>query len=462
LGGVMPRRKPSTTVLATPSEKIFSDYYSGTTKDIEASTTMVFVRMLRSLMKEKEFGPRVVPIIPDEARTFGMEPLFAEFGIYAAKGQMYTPVDANFLLKYREAEDGQILEEGITEAGSMASFTAAGTSYSHRGEPMIPFFTFYSMFGFQRIMDLIWAANDARARGFLMGATAGRTTLQGEGLQHDDGHSHVLASVVPSVLSYDPAFAYEVAVIVKDGIRRMNELGEDLIYYITLYNENYAMPAMPEGSEEGILRGLYRFVDAPAKMKHRVRLFGSGPLVNEALRAREMLAESFGIGAEVWSATSYSELRRDALACERWNVLHPDREPRVPHVVQVLADDDSPIVASSDNVKTVPELISRWVRAEFRPLGTDGFGLSDNRKRLRRFFEIDAEHLVVTVLSSLARRGELKLSVVSRAMKTYGINPDAPDPGAPEVERGVAPASAASSNGPGRRAPRAVRGKAKT
>jgi pyruvate dehydrogenase E1 component len=455
LGGGMPNRRAPRKSLPAPEEKVFTEFQGGTGEGVEVSTTMAFVRMLRSLLKQKELGPRIVPIIPDEARTFGMEPLFAEFGIYAAKGQKYTPVDANYLLKYREAEDGQILEEGITEAGSMASFTAAGTSYAHRGAPMIPFFTFYSMFGFQRIMDLIWAAADARARGFLMGATAGRTTLQGEGLQHDDGHSHVMASLVPSVIAYDPAFAYEVATIVKDGLRRMNELNEDLIYYITIYNENYVMPSMPEGAEEGILRGLYRLMKSPPKMKHRARIMGSGPLLNEGIRARDILAADFGVGAEVWSATSYTELRRDALECERWNVLHPNKERRVPYVEAILADDDAPIVATSDNVKTLPELISRWVPAEFRPLGTDGFGRSDNRKRLRRFFEIDAEHIVVTVLSSLARRGDMKPSVVTNAMKTFGINPDIGDPAAAELSDAGVPESG-SANGAAGGAPKAA------
>jgi len=435
LGGFVPTRNRTSRPVKAPAASLFDEFLQGTKKQTEASTTMAFVRLLRKLMKSDEIGARVVPIVPDEARTFGMDPLFAEFGIYASGGQKYTPVDAEYLLKYHEAKDGQLLEEGITEAGSLSEFTAASTAYSTHGEPMIPFFMFYSMFGFQRVGDSIWSCADQRGRGFLLGATAGRTTLTGEGLQHDDGQSHVQASVVPGLHQYDPAFAYESAVIVRDGLRRMLEEEEDDLYYITLYNENYVQPAMPEGAEEGILKGLYLYQGAPTKKKHAVRLLGSGPMLNAALRAAELLAE-LDVAADVWSAPSYGELRRDAMACERWNRLHPAKPEKEPYVTTCLGDDEGgPVVAATDYMKAVPHMIAPYVTRDFHALGTDGFGRSGTREELRRFFENDAEHIAITALSALARNGKIRPKVVTDAMKRWGIDPDAPDPAAAEHPR---------------------------
>ncbi len=416
----------------------------------EVSTTMAFARLLRSLLRDPGIGRRIVPIIPDEARTFGMDPLFREVKIYSHLGQLYEPVDSNLFLRYAEAKDGQILEEGITEAGSMASFTAAGTCHATHGEYMIPFFIFYSMFGFQRIGDLAWAFGDARGRGFLIGATAGRTTLNGEGLQHEDGQSHVLASTFPSCLAYDPAWSFELATIVRDGLRRMLVEGEDVFYYITVYNENYTMPVMPEGCEEGILRGLYRFRAAPdaepadararggrggrAGARPRAQLLGSGPILNHALRAQEILAERYGVAADAWSATSYLLLRRDALEAERWNRLHPGEAPRVPYVTRSLAESRGPVIAACDYMKAVPDQIARWVPPDARgprrfvTLGTDGFGRSDTRETLRRHFEIDAESIVVATLSALAESGEIEPGVAAKAIRDLGIDPSRPDP----------------------------------
>ncbi len=372
-----------------------------------------------------------MPIIPDEARTFGMEPLFRQFGIYSNVGQLYEPVDKSMLLYYREAKDGQILEEGITEAGSMSSFIAAGTAYATHGVDMIPFFIYYSMFGFQRIGDLIWAAADLRTRGFLLGATAGRTTLNGEGLQHEDGHSHVLASAVPNLVAYDPAFAYELAVIIRDGIRRMYGNREDVFYYITLYNENYPMPPMPEGVEEGILKGLYKFRPAPqgeADDRPRVHLLGSGSILREALRAQEILAEHFGVAADVWSVTSYKELRREALEVERWNLLHPTRSRASRTSTACSRGRRAPIVAVSDYMRLVPEMIARWVPGGLYALGTDGFGRSETREALRRFFEVDAECIAVAALYQLALRGKIDRVVVKRAIEELGVDPEKLNP----------------------------------
>jgi pyruvate dehydrogenase E1 component len=429
LGGPVPVRKARTEPLATPQgNDVWGRFAEGV--DREVSTTMVFVQMLTQLLKDKEIGKKIVPIVPDEARTFGMESLFRQFGIYSHVGQLYEPVDKSMLLYYREATDGQILEEGITEAGSMASFIAAGTSYATHGIDMIPFFIFYSMFGFQRVGDLIWAAADQRTRGFLLGATSGRTTLNGEGLQHEDGHSHVLASVVPNLIAYDPAFAFEIAVIIRDGLRRMFTDREDIFYYITLYNENYPMPPAPPGSEEGILKGLYKF--RPAALNEgnppRIHLFGSGSLLREALRAQEVLAVRYGVAADVWSATSYKELRRDALEAERWNLLHPDQEPRKPYIVQLLEGDDHPIVAVSDYMKLVPDQVSRWLPGRLYPLGTDGFGRSETREALRRFFEVDAECVTIAALHKLAQWGRIDRSVVRRAIDELGLDPEKLDP----------------------------------
>ena len=427
LGGFVPARRVHQVPLATPAADWFAEFTTDS-GERDVATTMALVRMLQRLMNDKAIGPRIVPIVPDEARTFGMDALFRKFGIYAHLGQRYEPADSDVVLYYREATDGQLLEEGITEAGAMSSFTAAGTAYATHGLPMIPFYFFYSMFGFQRIGDLIWQNADARGRGFLVGATAGRTTLAGEGLQHQDGHSQVLASVVPTVHVYDPAFAYELAVIVEDGLRRMFTEGENCTYYLTVYNEQYPMPAMPPGVEEGIRRGLYKVAEAPALPNApQVHLFGSGALLREALAAQTLLAER-GVAATVWSATSYSELRRDALVCERWNRLHPTEPPRQPYVATCLADAPWPVIAVSDYLKIVPEQIARFVPAGLVPLGTDGFGRSDTRDALRRFFEVDAPSITVAALAALARRGEIAADVVALTIRDLGLDPDTADP----------------------------------
>jgi pyruvate dehydrogenase E1 component len=381
-------------------------------------------------LRDKAIGKRVVPIIPDEARTFGMDALFKDFKIYAPLGQLYEPVDSKLMLTYSEAKDGQILEEGITEAGGLADFTAAGTAYATFGQAMVPFFIFYSMFGYQRVGDMIWAAADMRARGFLMGGTAGRTTLSGEGLQHDDGQSHLLFSVVPNVQAYDPAFAYETAAIVRDGIRRMygEGTGEDIFYYITLYNENYAMPPKPEGVDDGLLRGLYRFAPAPEGPRRRVTIIFSGSACQAALEAQKMLAEHHDVGAEMWSATSYKALREEALAVERHNRLHPSEPPRTPFVTETLANAEGPVIAVTDFMKAVPDQVARWAPTPFITLGTDGFGRSDTREALRRYFETDAAHIVVAALDALRQSGEGKAEEVDDAIRRYGIDPDSANP----------------------------------
>jgi pyruvate dehydrogenase E1 component len=430
LGGYFPNRVVNLTSLPTPSEDLVEEFYRGTA-DREVSTTMVFVRILAKLLRDKELGKLIVPIVPDEARTFGMEALFRQVGIYSHTGQLYEPVDAASLLYYKEAEDGQILEEGITEAGSMSSFIAAGTAYSNYGINMIPFFIYYSMFGLQRIGDLIWAAGDMRCRGFLVGATSGRTTLAGEGLQHQDGHSHLLAYTVPNLVTYDPAFAYELAVIIRDGIHRMYTQQEDLFYYLTVANENYAMPPMPDGDDvkEGILKGMYRYKksDKP-NAKFRAQLFGSGAILNEALKAQEMLEERYDVAADVWSVTSYKELRRDGLEVERWNILHPTEKPRAPYVSQCLADAPGALVAASDYVKALPDSIARWCPRPLLSLGTDGFGRSDSRRALRDFFEVDARYITLATLTALAREGEIAFDDVEEAMHDLEIDPAKPNP----------------------------------
>jgi pyruvate dehydrogenase E1 component len=425
LGGAVPRRSVRKRPLEVPAMEKFEFFMKGTKEDV--STTGAFVRILADLCKDAKIGRRVVPIIPDEARTFGMEALFKTLGIYSSVGQLYEPVDSKMLLSYREAKDGQVLEEGITEAGAMSSFLAAATSYSTFGEPMIPFYIFYSMFGFQRIGDQAWALGDARGRGFLMGATSGRSTLNGEGLQHQDGHSHLLASAYPTCRPYDPAFAYEIAVIVQDGLQRMYADGEDCFYYITIQNENYALPALPAGAAEGILRGLYLFRKSPAAKGVKAQIFGSGSIITAALKAQEILAAKYDVAADVWSATSYALLRREALEVERWNMLHPAEKPRAPWVTEALRAAEGPIVAASDYVKAVPDQISRWVPQLFA-LGTDGFGRSDTRDSLRRHFEIDAESIVVAVLAQLARKGQVKADVAVAAIREFGIDPDRPEP----------------------------------
>jgi pyruvate dehydrogenase E1 component len=427
LGGYVPRRRvPAQPLTALPLDW-FTEFLEGTGAR-EAATTMALVRMLQHLMNHKTLGPLIVPIVPDEARTFGMDALFRKFGIYSHLGQRYEPPDSDVVLFYREATDGQLLEEGITEAGAMSSFQAAGTAYATHGINTIPFFFFYSMFGFQRIGDLIWQNADARGKGFLVGATAGRTTLGGEGLQHQDGHSQLLASVVPTVHAYDPAFAYELAVIVQDGLRRMYTEGEPCFYYLTVYNELYPMPAMPDGVDEGIRRGIYKLsaADAPAEWP-RVHLFGSGAIVREGLEAQRLLADR-SIAADVWSVTSYSELRRDALACERWNQLHPGEPNRVPYLTRMLADEPWPVIAASDYLKTVPDQVARFVPAGLTPLGTDGFGRSDTREALRRFFEVDAAAITVAALAQLAQRGTVGVDQVQRAIDELNIDPEQADP----------------------------------
>jgi pyruvate dehydrogenase E1 component len=431
LSGFVPRRSVRCAPLEPPAKEVF-DGFIRESADREAATTMVMVRLLARLMDDKRIGKLIVPIVPDEARTFGMDALFRKFGIYAHAGQRYEPVDSHLLLYYRESKDGQILEEGITEAGAMASFTAAGTANVTHGINTIPFFFFYSMFGFQRIGDLIWACGDARARGFLVGCTSGRTTLAGEGLQHQDGHSHVLASTVPNCVSYDPAYAYEIAVIVQDGIRRMYRQREPVFYYLTVQNEPYSQPAMPGGVEEGILKGLYKVRPAESpKGRPRVHLFGSGGILREALKAQEILDAKFGVVADVWSATSYTQLRREALACERWNLLHPDTEPRVPYVVRVLSDEPFPIVATGDYMKAVPDQIARWAPSGFHALGTDGFGRSEARPELRDYFEIDARYVALAALTELTKIGKYDRKKHPEAMKTLRVKPDKLDPTTP-------------------------------
>ena len=369
-------------------------------------------------------GARIVPIIPDEGRTFGMESLFKQVGIYAHEGQKYEPVDHHLLFSYTEKTDGQILEEGITEAGCLASFTAAGTSYATHGELMIPFFIYYSMFGFQRVGDSIWSFADQRGRGFLLGATAGRTTLNGEGLQHEDGHSPVLAATVPCCQTYDPAYAYEVAVIIRDGLRRMIENDEDIFYYLTLYNEAIDMPAMPDGVQQGIIDGMYRLREGADGTRARVRLLGSGSVLPGVLEAARILEQDYQVGTEVWSVTSYNQLRRQALGAERYSLLHPGEAPRVPQISELLPDGRGPVIATTDYMKIVPEQIARWVPGGLTPLGTDGFGLSDTREALRRFFEVDTAAVVVTALSVLSRNGDIDAAEVEKAMKQLDVDPD--------------------------------------
>ena len=441
LGGFLPARNVTAKPLDIPNLQSFGEFFKGSGL-MEVSTTMAFVRLLSTLLRNKAIGKQIVPIIPDEARTFGLDALFREIGIYSSKGQLYEPVDIKSLLYYHEAKDGQILEEGITEAGSMSSFIAAGTSYATHGKHMIPFYIYYSMFGFQRIGDLVWLAGDIKAKGFLLGATAGRTTLNGEGLQHEDGHSLILASTIPNLLTYDPAFAYEVAVIVADGMKRMFVNGEDVFYYLTLYNENYAMPPMPQGVEEGILKGLYRFKAGPevsgagispasGSSSHgrdaratKAHIFGSGPIINQALRAQQILAERYGVSADVWSATNYKELRNDALLCQRWNMLHPTQPARKSYLEKLLEKEQGPFIAVSDYMRIVPDQIAPWVPGGLLTLGTDGFGRSDTRVNLRRFFEVDAESTVIATLYALAQKGKIEKSVVAQAIKDLGVNPE--------------------------------------
>ena len=428
LAGSLPKRVVRSKPLPKPQDKVFAEFALGTGEKQAVSTTMAMAKLVRNLLRDPEWGKRIVPIIPDEARTFGMEVLFREIGIYAPFGQKYEPVDSQLVLSYIEKPAGQLLEEGINEDGSMASFAAAGTSYATHGEPMIPFYIFYSMFGFQRTGDFAWAFGDARGKGFMLGATAGRTTLNGEGLQHEDGHSHVLASTIPCIKTYDPAFAYEVATIVRDGLDRMYTKNEDIYYYLTLYNQDDPMPAMPSGVEDGILKGMYLYRPAVQQAKHRAQILGSGVMVREALKAQDILAEKYDVAADVWSATSYQQLRNEALDCERWNRLHPAEPARVPYVTRQLEGIPGPVVAASDFMKLVPDMIGRWVPRRFTALGTDGFGRSDTREALRRHFEVDAASIVVAVLSSLCREGQIPGGVVERAMSDLGVDPEAEEP----------------------------------
>jgi pyruvate dehydrogenase E1 component len=423
LNGFLPKRTVKAPPLKVPKLQDFAEFLKGSGQ-MEASTTMAFVRVLSALLRNKAIGKQIVPIIPDEARTFGLDALFREFGIYAHKGQLYEPVDRKSLLYYHETKDGQILEEGITEAGAMSSFIAAGTAYSSHGVNMIPFYIYYSMFGFQRIGDLMWLAGDIGAKGFLLGATAGRTTLNGEGLQHEDGHSQLFASAIPNLLTYDPAFAYEIAVIVADGMHRMYEQGEEIFYYLTLYNENYRMAPMPEGVEQGILKGLYKFKTGPAGKKHKANLFGSGSIIWCALQAQDILAERFDVSADVWSATSYKLLRADALRAKRWNMLHPAEPPQKSYLETLLKKEQGVFVAVSDYMKIVPDQIAPWVPGGLTTLGTDGFGRSDTRERLRRFFEVDAECAVVATLYALSEKGQIAREVVKKATQELGVDPE--------------------------------------
>jgi pyruvate dehydrogenase E1 component len=428
LGGSLPQRRTEFTPLEIPSLDQFQDLLAGSGTR-EFSTTGGFGRLLNNLLRNKQIGKYVVPIIPDEARTFGMEAFFSQYGIYACTGQLYKPVDAGTMAYYREAKNGQILEEGINEAGAMSSFIAAGTAYANLGVNMIPFYIYYSMFGFQRVGDFVWCAGDSRCKGFMLGGTAGRTTLNGEGLQHEDGHSHILAATVPNLVTYDPAYAYETAVIVQDGLRRMYVANEPVFYYLTLYNEDYAMPAMPAGAAEGILKGMYRVSSRDvSRAKARAQLLGSGPILRQVLEAQEILAEKYKIASDVWSVTSYKELRRESLEVERWNLLHPTEKPRTSYVEEMLADCKGPFIAASDYMQLVPEQIARWVPGRLVTLGTDGFGRSDTREELRRHFEIDAAHIAFATLSTLARGGKITKQTIQKAAKALKIDSEKVNP----------------------------------
>ena len=426
LGGFLPERRAKSKPLRVPPLETFKTQLDGT-GEREASTTMAFVRILTALIRDKQIGKHVVPIVPDEARTFGMEGMFRQIGIYASQGQLYEPVDAGELMYYREDKKGQILEEGINEAGAYCSWAAAGTSYSNHDVPMVPFYIYYSMFGFQRVGDFIWAGGDLQARGFLMGGTAGRTTLAGEGLQHQDGHSLVAASTVPNCVSYDPTYAYELAVIIHDGMRRMYEEQENVFYYITCMNENYVHPPMPSGVEDGILKGMY-LLQVGGQGKIRAQLMGSGTILREVLGAAELLEKDFNIPVDVWSVTSFNELRREALAVERWNQLHPGHPPKKSYIETCLADRPGPYVAATDYMKIIPDQIQRWVPGSFVSLGTDGYGRSDDRKALRQHFEVDKRYIAVTALKALADDNVLDQKTVAQAIEKYGIDPDRPDP----------------------------------
>ena len=422
LGGYQPFRNTEFKPCAAPKAESFSKLHLAADKP--RSTTLGWVNLMQDLVKDPIVGKLIVPIVPDEGQTFGMPPLYKIVGIYSGVGQLYTPVDKGMLTEYRESTTGQILQEGITEAGGMSDFIAAGTAYSTLGVNTIPFYIYYSMFGFQRTGDQMWAFGDSRGRGFLMGATAGRTTLNGEGLQHEDGHSHLAALTVPTCRAYDPAYQFELAVVVEDGINRMFVKGEDVFYYLTVYNENYEHPAMPDGVRDGIIKGLYPFKTvSPPNTRYTVQLLGSGVILNEVLRAQTLLAEKYNIASTVYSATSYQELRRDAIACERWNRLHPDQPPKTPYVQKVLGATRGPIIASSDYMRALPEQVSPYLNGRLLALGTDGFGRSETRKNLRRFFEVDAESVTVAALVALGEK-----ALAKQAIKDLGIDPERPDP----------------------------------
>ena len=426
LGGFVPQRKRKGNPLKTPALSAFENMLTAT-GEREISTTMAFVRILSTLVRDKELGKYIVPIVPDEARTFGMEGMFRQLGIYSSVGQLYEPQDSDQVMFYKEQTDGQILEEGINEAGSFSSWVAAATSYTVNGIQMIPFYIFYSMFGFQRIGDLAWAAGDSRARGFLLGATAGRTTLNGEGLQHEDGHSQLMAAMIPNCVSYDPTFSYELAVIMQDGLKRMIENQEDVFYYITLMNENYSHPEMPKGSEADIIKGMYQFSTSKAKGE-KVQLMGSGVILREVIEAQKILEKDFGISADVWSVTSFNELRKDALEADRWNRMNPDKPQKESHVQKLLKKAEGPIIASTDYMKSFAEQIAVFLPHKFVALGTDGFGRSDSRENLRHFFEVDRHYVVVATLKALSDEGKIKSSVVTDAIKKFKLDPNKPNP----------------------------------
>ncbi len=429
MGGSLPSRKRKVEPLEVPALSAFEAQLKSS-EEREFSTTMAFVRILNTIIRDKKIGKRVVPIVPDESRTFGMEGMFRQLGIYSHVGQLYTPQDADQLMFYKEDKGGQILQEGINEAGAMSSWIAAATSYANNAQMMIPFYIFYSMFGFQRIGDLAWAAGDLRARGFLLGGTAGRTTLNGEGLQHEDGHSHILASTIPNCVTYDPTFAYEVAVIIQDGMRRMYQEQEDVFYYITVMNENYTHPAMPAGAEKGILKGMYLLSEGKAKKNQaKVQLLGSGTILREVIAGAELLEKDFGIAADIWSVTSFNELRRDGLDVQRWNLLHPEAEPRLSHIETCLNDRSGPIIAATDYMKIFADQVRAFLpRRSFTALGTDGFGRSDTRRKLRQFFEVDRRYVAVAALKALADEEKLPQKTVADAIVKYGIDPDKPNP----------------------------------
>jgi pyruvate dehydrogenase E1 component len=430
LGGPLPARQDTAPALTVPTLDAFASLLESS-GEREMSTTMALVRLMSLILRDKTIGKYVVPIVPDEARTFGMEGMFRQLGIYSNVGQLYEPVDADQVMSYREEKKGQILEEGINEAGAMSSWIAAATAYANHGQAMIPFYIYYSMFGFQRVGDLVWAAGDMQARGFLIGGTAGRTTLAGEGLQHQDGHSHLAASTIPNCVAYDPAFAYELTVIVQDGMRRMYQEKENCFYYITVMNENYPQPAMPEGSEEGIKRGLYRIREAgiqSGSAEARVQLLGSGTILREVLAAAELLESDFKVGADVWSVTSFNELRRDGIDAERWNMLHPEMSPRLPYVTEQLMESEGPIIAATDYMRTYADQIRPYLSRRYAVLGTDGFGRSDMRSQLRKFFEVNRWYVVVAALKALADDGAVKPARVAEAIEKYRIDPDKPNP----------------------------------